>query len=226
MIVGNGLIAKSFLNSQYLFNNEIIFASGVSNSLQTSNVEFKREVDLLLSYKNNNKKFVYFSTSSIFDNNRKSDPYVVHKINIENIIKDNFSNYLIYRLPIVVGRSINSNTLANYLYHKIKNNYNFEIHSNSCRYLIDICDVTKYVYNTIDNNRVEINLNFDNKISIEGIVKIFEKILNKNAQYIKINKGDCYDIDNSLFKDLVNHNIEIEECNSYNEKLLEKYFGY
>ena len=46
MIIGNGLLAKAFI--EYKNNDEIvIFASGVSNSLEEKQSEFKRETDLL-----------------------------------------------------------------------------------------------------------------------------------------------------------------------------------
>ena len=62
MIIGNGLIANSFLDSD--LNNIIIFASGVSNSKEENLLEFDREKKLLLRiiYENFNKKIVYFST--------------------------------------------------------------------------------------------------------------------------------------------------------------------
>ena len=50
MIVGNGLIAKSFLKKYGKDNNIIIFASGVSNSKETNPDNFKREEDLLVSF--------------------------------------------------------------------------------------------------------------------------------------------------------------------------------
>ena len=69
MVIGNGLLAKSFSN--FLDDDSIlIFASGVSNSSETRISEFEREYDLLnekLS-KFNSARLIYFSTLSIFDN--------------------------------------------------------------------------------------------------------------------------------------------------------------
>ena len=50
MIVGNGLIASSFIKHDN--DDVIIFASGVSNSLETNQDKFDREIDLLKSYMN------------------------------------------------------------------------------------------------------------------------------------------------------------------------------
>ena len=62
MIIGNGLRAKAF-NSYGNDNKLLIFASGVSNSNETSSKAFDREKKLLLDALNNQsgKKFIYFS---------------------------------------------------------------------------------------------------------------------------------------------------------------------
>ena len=43
MIIGNGLIARSFKNEKNYFKNVIIFASGVANSKNANLKEFQRE---------------------------------------------------------------------------------------------------------------------------------------------------------------------------------------
>jgi hypothetical protein len=80
MVVGNGLIAKSFT----MFNGEkniVIFASGVSDSKCIEVSEFERERNLLLSM-DRTKKIVYFSTYSISDGSEKNE-YIKHKIHME-----------------------------------------------------------------------------------------------------------------------------------------------
>lgn len=63
MIIGHGDIA-SVLKDREGF---IFFASGVSNSGETRESEYKREEDLLLK-QNKNKHLVYFGSLSIFYN--------------------------------------------------------------------------------------------------------------------------------------------------------------
>ncbi|MBP6455165.1 MAG: hypothetical protein KA275_00440, partial [Chitinophagaceae bacterium] len=68
MLVGNGLIAKKFLN--YLKDdNFLIFASGVSNSKNANTDEYIKEINLLEKSIQINKEkiLVYFSTCSIND---------------------------------------------------------------------------------------------------------------------------------------------------------------
>ena len=61
MVIGNGLIASAF--ERYKNNDDIIiFASGVSNSQETSELAFNREINLMKRYLNLDKKLIYFST--------------------------------------------------------------------------------------------------------------------------------------------------------------------
>ncbi len=69
MVIGNGLIGNIFKLVDS--DNYLIFASGVSNSMENNDGEFNREFDLLKSHINTNKKFIYFSTVNINDDNRK-----------------------------------------------------------------------------------------------------------------------------------------------------------
>ena len=75
MIVGNGLIAKAFDN--FKDDKVIIFASGVSNSLEQRKQEFDREENILSNVINENpeKKIVYFSTCYFNDIRKKKVCY-------------------------------------------------------------------------------------------------------------------------------------------------------
>ena len=67
MIIGNGQLAKAFMNSDLEHKDLCIFASGVSNSNCTDPKEFERERDLLkvtLS-ENPGKKLIYFSSCAL-----------------------------------------------------------------------------------------------------------------------------------------------------------------
>ena len=68
-IIGDGLIARSFKNSQITCSDCIIFASGISNSNINSEIDIRREALLLSKYisiANDNKlTLVYFSSCSI-----------------------------------------------------------------------------------------------------------------------------------------------------------------
>ena len=94
MIIGSGLIAKSFSKNK-LFDDYLIFASGVSNSNTTDENEFKREENLLIKNLSTDKPLIYFSSifSSSIDN-----PYFNHKRDMENLVKNSHSNFFIFRI--------------------------------------------------------------------------------------------------------------------------------
>lgn len=122
MIVGDGLIATALKNSSLDKEGLVFFASGVSNSLCESTLEFERESDLLSSVISNNlgsQKFIYFSTCSVYDDAKKLSPYVLHKLKMEEEVL-RLKDGLVIRLPQIVGNSSNPHTLTNYFYTCVK----------------------------------------------------------------------------------------------------------
>lgn len=104
MIIGKGLIASQF----YEVDREdiIFFASGVSNSSETRKEEFYREQNLIEETirLNSDKLFIYFSTCSIYDSSKYNSPYVLHKLHMEEVIKESAPKYLILRISNAVGK--------------------------------------------------------------------------------------------------------------------------
>ena len=87
MIIGNGDLASVLPDREDL----IFFASGVSNSQETRESEYQREVDLLMK-QNRDSHIVYFSTLASFYSRTR---YVDHKLNMESLIKRYFKKYTI-----------------------------------------------------------------------------------------------------------------------------------
>ena len=207
MLVGHGIIASSFkiYKSDERF---IIFASGVSNSLEKDNKEFIRERDLLETNlkENSDKLFIYFSSCSIEDSELKDTPYHIHKKAMEEIIKLTSKHYLIFRLPNIIGNGGSKNTIINFLINKITSNQKFELWENATRNIIDIEDVCKIVSYIIENrifNNNIINISYDKNNKLVDIVNAIEIIHNKNAFYTVINKGVDLKIDNSKIKQIM-----------------------
>ena len=151
MVVGSGLLANTF--KSYRGNEDvIIFASGVSNSGCVDVEQFKRELNLVSKYKTSKNLFVYFSTSSIEDPFLKGSLYIKHKLEIEFYIKANFQRYLIVRLPNVVGKTKNPNTLINFVYNCVQCEDKIEIQLKASRYLIDVAP-------QLDGDKIEIFFN-------------------------------------------------------------------
>lgn len=230
MVIGNGLIAKAF--SGYEDSDEVVvFASGVSNSKEVDRKKYKRE-ELLLKdtlSKYNEKVFVYFSTTSIYDEELKNSQYCLHKLYMEEIIKSLATNYYIFRLSEVVGVSKNKYQIVNYFYNAIKNQESFTIWQNACRRLIDIEDVY-LLCNILISNKEYINNTYNittsQKTNVIEIMTILEKILNMKSKAGLENKGNCYNIQGNCIYDILKEKSELEYIwrEDYVKNLLTKYF--
>src|SRR3990167_6271760 len=106
MITGNGDIASVLPERDDLH----FFASGVSNSQETRESEYEREIELL-SLQDMGEHIVYFSTLALFYGNSR---YVDHKWQMEALTKAWFPKHTIIRLGNIVWGD-NPYTLINHL---------------------------------------------------------------------------------------------------------------
>ena len=206
-IIGNGMIAKSFKN--FNLANTCIFASGVADSTETDLLLYKKEFELLKRTINQfpQFRFVYFSTLSIFK--FEYNEYVKHKLFIENYIENNLDNYLILRLPNIVGQTKNQNQLLPFLFQKISNNSEIDVKDNTYRDLIDVEDLPKIVKFLIEKNIVgKINISLNNKITITDIIDTLKDI--NHIYTTKINK---ININDTIYytNDLLNYNFDFTQ---------------
>ncbi len=227
MIVGNGLIANAF--NEYYSDCEdiVIVASGVSNSLEKDPTEFRREQDLLKEVLQNyaTSLVVYFGTCSVYDSSVTETPYVQHKLKMEKLVSETASNYLIFRLPHVVGNEGNRATIVNFLFENIIHGNFFELWVNAIRYIVDIEDVVRFVTYVIGNTpqyNCTINL-VSVPCRVEEVMRCLEKLIGKSAIYQVVDKGTVYSIP------LTVPTLTIEEAgivfgDCYLEKVLTKYF--
>lgn len=216
MVVGSGLIASAFKEYKAV-HDILIFASGVSNSSETSHAEFSREENLLRNTIANNdtKKFVYFSTCSIYDPTVSQSPYVLHKRRMEEIIAMSLKRYYIYRLPQVVGMA-NNDTFINYLFRSICTQQPINIYKNSTRNLVAVEDVFRIVSHLLQMNMYEnqvINIASPDSHPVLEIVMLIERITGKLAQKTVLDKGAKLEISN----------IEIRDIEIYEEIFIENY---
>lgn len=224
MIVGGGLIAKAFSKKYENDDSVIIFASGVSNSEENNISNFTRERNLLSHFlcKYPNLKFIYFSTILI---DYKHNPYYAHKKEMEDLIKGNSKNYLIVRVPQLIGVSGNNNNLINYLITNIKNGINIDVYGDVKRALLDVGDLVNFIGYCKD-------LSTCKSISVGGVEPISVVDLSKKIGYIlnvepiiKIkvkNEDDGWTkISDSTFNNfLIINKIKSE---GYTEKIIKKY---
>ena len=129
MIVGTGDIA-SVLNDR---DGTIFFASGVSNSNETRESEFMREIELL--DKQDKTKCIFYFSSITLDDLSKNSQYLQHKRRMELLVKSNFENYNIIRIGNITWGS-NPNTFINYIKNKKSKGESVEI-KDEYKYVID-----------------------------------------------------------------------------------------
>ena len=228
MIVGNGLIAKKFAHynesSDYL-----IFASGVSDSLNAEKVHFEREESLLReSLKiHSSKIFIYFSSCDIECPKVRESLYYQHKAKMEEIVKNSAKKFYIFRLPQVVGDGGNSKTLINFFIQNILERKEFSLFVGTYKNILDIDDayeICHYIlkHNLYKNETVNIINNFYFKI--EDIINKIEIFLRGKAIFKPVtNKNFCKYTNTVSEKIISNINIDFNE--EYIERLLAKYYN-
>lgn len=201
MIVGSGFIANSFMHLYQNDSSICIFASGTANSLNTNTNNFIHEFNLIkkiLKDNIDNSKLVYFSSCSVLNQNvSEITPYIQHKINMEKLVST-YPKHLIIRLPTVAGKSVNPNTLLNFIYSKIKFQETFDLWINAYRNIIDIDDVVEVSGKIIGSDtflNTTINVANPNNYKMIEIVNQMEKVLGKLSIHRKINRGSEYKID-------------------------------
>ena len=224
MIIWNGLIwtaLKLIDSDEYIF-----FASWVSDSKINDEVQFIREIDLLNKYLDTGAKLIYFSSCSIYDTTLQSTPYVTHKKNIEKLICQNASNYLIVRISNIVWNAWNSNNIMNFLYEAIKTKKDFNIWKDAERSLLDVEDLVvmldNYLQSFPDDANNTITLANPMPVNIFDMVKAFESFLNISAHTTIEEKWEKVNIYTQLSKTLFpfNHLSNTQ----YLTKLINKYY--
>lgn len=228
MVIGNGLMGSIFSNYK-ADSNILIFASGVSNSSTKKTCDFEREKQLFLDVvsKHSDKKVIYFSTCSVYDVSMIDNYYVKHKLNMESLVKEYCSSYIIFRVSNVVGKLGNSNTLINYFVKAVANNIKIDIWKNAERNIIDIEDV-KYIVESKINLGVEnriVNVAVRKSELVTEILHQIELYLNKNSTTNIILKGSSLDIDTEEIKEEL-FVIESKKGKGlkYISNLLDKYY--
>lgn len=226
MVVGNGMIAKEFMSYSSI-DGIIIFASGVSDSTNTDIHAFDREFKLIsdtVNY-NSDKLFVYFSTCSIYDSSMQHSPYVQHKIRMENYIRDQQPQYIIFRLSNPIGYTNNTHTVVNYFINSITRQQQFEIWKNASRNIIDIDDMF-LICNEIIQEKLFINsiVNIGNpqNYTVVHIINCIENHFGITGNYVEIDKGGGPVINTGLDELYTKLNINFDK--DYFPKLLQKYF--
>lgn len=223
MVVGNGSLASIFFNEFHNNDEVVIFASGVSDSTEDNEENFNREKKLLRETIENNgeKKIVYFS--SIFVG-FKENKYYIHKLSMENLISETCKNFLIIRLPQVLGEKGNQKNIVNFFTKSLIEGNQTIIFSDSWRAIIDVNDVFNISKELIFNCKNKI-IKFSN-IEIVKVIELYKKIskiINRKENFELIDfMENIPNINNSKEVVDIMKNLNITSEN-YTDKILTKY---
>ena len=226
MIIGNGMLVKAF--SAYLGDSgTVIFASGVSDSLEERQEAFDRERDLLLRTRAENagKLVVYFGTCSVFDSERRDTPYVRHKLEMEALLEDTAGPWMVLRLPLAIGPAHRTRTLAQYIYDRISQDQAFDVWAHATRYPIDVFDAVRMANlfvarRPLWNRRINLALR---AFRILDFVRSMERIVGKSARYELIQKGRHYELQCPEVLEVAKQ-LQLDFSEDYLERVLAKYF--
>jgi len=227
MVIGSGMIAKRF--NDYAENNRLlIFASGVSHSLLNDPNAFEREKELLFDkIKNHSQKnLVYFSTCGIYDPSMKNSPYILHKLELENIIKTSGVSYTIFRVSNPVGKTENFHTVLNFFIKNIREKKEFTAWKYVSRNLIDIDDmylICHYILSKSLFRNHTINIANPVNYSVISIIRAIEEHFEIKGNYRLADKGNSPLIDISAIQPIISE-LAIDFNNVYLSSLLQKYF--
>ncbi len=216
MITGSGLIANALRDT---FDNDetvILFARGVSNSNCEDVAAYEREFEMIQSYSRiaDDRIFIYFSTTSVFDKEKQHTKYVQKKLDFEEKIASLFAKSIIVRLPIIVGKSNNENQLFGYLLRAIRNKEEIQVHKFASRYLIDVSDLSRILINVIEYYKHQfvrgsliINICGDHPIQVHNIIGMLAKSIGVEPTLKIVDSGSTYFVDNTAIKLIVDQKI-------------------
>lgn len=160
-VIGNGDVAQALERTD---KDVLFFASGVSNSQETREEEYQREKELLLSQPRD-RRLVYFGSLSIF---HKESRYTQHKLEMEELVRDEFPQYTIVRLG-TIDWGDNPHTIINHFRGQLEKGEPLEIRDTS-RYVTNQDEFLHWVNLIPDTFNCEMNIT-GQPMEIKDIVK-------------------------------------------------------
>jgi nucleoside-diphosphate-sugar epimerase len=227
MIVGNGLLASAFDKRQVSELGATVFASGVSNSDENDPAAFLREESLLTRHlEDASGPFVYFSTCSITDPDKGRGHYAQHKARMEDKVRTR-PDSLILRLPQVVGRTSNPNTLANFIARHIADGTELTVWRNALRCLVDVDHVAGVAVHLLSqSSRLGTTQEVapPETVTMPALVAMMEKVMHRKANVRIVDRTGGMTPDPTLMIHVA-PDIGIDISPGYNLRLLQKYYG-
>lgn len=227
MIVGKGLLARAFEPHFGGDSGVVVFASGVSNSLETRRPEFDRETALLKDWlAHEARRFIYFSSCGVAAADADLNPYMRHKQSMESLVLS-ASSGMVLRLPQVVGNTANHNTLTNFLRDRIVAGEHFTVWARAERNLIDVDDVVKIsvlLATEVPSRAAPVSIAAARSLLMPEIIGIFERTLGRTANCSFVERGSPMVIDTTVAEN-VSAVLGIDLGKGYIERIINKYYA-
>jgi nucleoside-diphosphate-sugar epimerase len=228
VIVGKGMVAGA-CKALKGWEDDILFASGVSNSSEHRKELFEKEIEMISHYlgqKSSDGSFVYFSTASILDPSKAGNPYIMHKLAVEGMLRERNVKHLIVRLPNLVGVSNNPHTLTNFFAQSIKTGKPIRLVKNAIRHLIDADDLVS-ILNAIKyqfgKTNATVNVSTNTPLTALQILNMLEDTLNMKA--LVMESKDEPASDSKMMDIYSSANYIFETPGNYHQNLFHKYYA-
>lgn len=224
------MLAEAFRTRYEEDESVIIFAAGVSNSSETDEGEFGREHELLqANLSGDHARFVYFSSCVVgFGHLTPPSPYVRHKARMEALVLDRPGGF-VFRLPQVVGRTSNPNTLTNYLASHIIDGRDFTIYDGAERNLVDIDDIALIVPELLadlSNERRPTVIAARHPVAVTKLVSMLEELLGKRGRARVVPRREAFQVDATAAWNIADRlGLGLDAGDHYARKVLQKYYG-
>jgi len=172
-----------------------------------------------------NKILIYFSTCSIYDSSKTNSPYVIHKLKMEELIKNACEQFLILRVSNAVGKGGNPNLLLNYIVRAVQENQTINVHTKATRNLIDAEDIQQITLQLLESKVYNhtVNVAYPYNFGIIEILEIVERFFHKKLDLNLIKSGESYNISSPEAEEyFVQHQKMIKD--TYLINILKKYY--
>jgi len=227
MVSGTGMMAGVF--SAYRESDRfLVFARGVSDSRCSDPAPFERERATLQAAidEHPEKTVVYFSTLSLHDPEEREGRYVTHKLGMERLLFSLCPSAIVFRLPQLVGRTSNRQTLVPFLIGHISDGKEFSLWEHATRNILDAEDaytVMDHLLRQYDGGHRLHEIASPVDTPVPDLVRMIEDHLGRKARYHLLPRGGACRMDHEGMQGLYRE-LGLLFGQDYIPRVLEKYY--
>lgn len=230
-VIGSGALAWRFQDYRYQ-QRFLLFTGFIHDPLCTDAGAFQSEKKALAEAlaDRTSMVLVLFSSATVTDPVGKETPYGKHKADLEEMVSNSQRDYLVFRVPQMVGPGDHPGSLVHFLVDAIGQGRPFEIWEHARRHILDVDDVHLVVHSVLEKaegrpSRVTLDLGRGQGEPAAEIVSVISSFLGKPHHGVLVNKGsspvlspfDPFPLTRS--KEVIPGYLPLERS-------LEKYFGH